>query len=65
MATAEELIRQYNTDPELRKEVDDILKDGKITAKEFLTFASKHSVKVSISDLPVVVKKAKEAGLIK
>ena len=36
MATVEELAKQYETDPVLRKEVDDILADGKITMTEFL-----------------------------
>ena len=31
MATVEELIKQYDTDPELKKEVDGILADQKIT----------------------------------
>ena len=65
MATVEELVKQYDNDPELRKEVDEILKDGKITAIEFLTFASKHDVKVSLADLPKAVNAAREAGLIK
>ena len=39
MATVKELVKQYETDPELKKEVDDILADGKITMKEFLAFA--------------------------
>ena len=35
MATVEELTNQYKKDPELKKEVKEILKDGKITPKEF------------------------------
>ena len=42
MATVEELIRQYETDPELQKEVNDILADGKITIREFMTFTKNH-----------------------
>ena len=53
MATVEELIKQYETDPELQKEIEEILADQKITMGEFLSFAKKH------------VKEAKEAGLIK
>ena len=44
MATVEELVKQYETDPELRKEVEKILEDGKITITEFLTFAKEHNV---------------------
>ena len=65
MATVEELIKQYDTDPELKKEVDGILADQKITMGEFLGFAKKHDVKVSLADFPKIIKEAKEAGLIK
>ena len=49
MATVEELIKQYDTDPELKKEVDGILADQKITMGEFLGFAKKHDVKQTAS----------------
>lgn len=65
MATVEELIRQYDTDPELKKEVDEILADGKITMTEFLTFAADHDVDVTLKDLPKYIKEAKQLGLIK
>ena len=65
MATIQELVKQYDTDPELRKEVDAILEDGKITMKEFLTFAGKHDVDVSLKDLPKIISEAKKLGLIK
>ena len=64
MATVEELVKQYDTDPELRKEVDAILADGKITMKEFLTFAGKHEVDVSLKDLPKIISEAKKLGLV-
>lgn len=65
MATVEELIRQYDTDPALKKEVDDILADGKITMTEFLTFAGEHDVDVSLRDLPEYIAQARKLGLIK
>ncbi len=65
MATVEELIKQYETDEELKKEVDAVLADGKITITEFLTFAKKHDVNVSLSDFPKLIEEAKKAGLIK
>ena len=65
MATVEELLKQYETDPELQKEVAAILEDGKITLKEFTTFARNHNLDVSIKDLPNVIKEAKKRGLIK
>ena len=65
MATVEELIKQYQTDKALQKEVADILKDGKISAMEFMNFAKKHGVKVSLTDIPKYMEEAKKAGLIK
>ena len=65
MATIEELIAQYETDPELRKEVEDILADQKITLAEFMGFVKNHDVEVSLADFPKIIKEAKEAGLIK
>ncbi len=65
MATVDELVKQYDTDPELKKEVDEILADGKITMKEFLTFAGEHDVEVSLKDMPEIIAEAKKLGLIK
>ena len=65
MATVEELIKQYETDPELKKEIEEILADQKITMGEFLGFVKKHDVEVSLSDFPKIISEAKEAGLIK
>ena len=39
MATVEELVKQYETDEALQKEVADIVADGKITLMEFMHFA--------------------------
>jgi hypothetical protein len=65
MATIEELIKQYETDPELQKEVEAILADNKITMGEFIGFAKKHDVEVSLADFPKLISEAKEAGLLK
>ena len=65
MATVEELIKQYDTDSELKKEVDGILADNKITMGEFLGFAKRHDVKVSLAEFPKIKKEKKKAGLIK
>ena len=58
---------QYNSDSdeEMAKEVDAILADQKITMGEFLGFAKKHDVKVSLADFPKIIEEAKKAGLIK
>lgn len=65
MATIEELVKQYETDPQLRREVDAILADQKITLSEFTGFVKDHDVDVSVKDFPGIIKQAKEAGLIK
>ena len=65
MATVEELLKQYDTDPELKAEVDEILADKKITFAEFVGFVRKHDVEVSLGDFPKIIEEAKEAGLIK
>ena len=65
MATVEELIQQYQTDKALQDEVAAILADGKISISEFLTFARKHDVDISLADLPKYVEQAKQLGFIK
>ena len=65
MATVAELIAQYQTDEKLQKEVADILADGKITINEFMSFARKHGVEISLSDLPKYMEQARELGFIK
>ncbi len=65
MTTVEELVKQYKTDPALQQEVADILADGKISFQEFVTFARKHNVDVSLSDLPKYTALAKELGFLK
>jgi len=64
MATTEELIKQYETDPVLQKEVSDILADGKITIREFRTFAKNHDLNISLTELPHIMEEAKKLGLI-
>ena len=65
MATVDELVKQYETDEALQKEVADILADGKITIMEFMHFAKKHDAKVSVEDLPKYREQAKKLGFIK
>ena len=65
MATVEELVKQYETDEKLQKEVADILADGKVTMMEFLTFVQKHDVDVSLADLPKYMEEAKKLGFVK
>ena len=65
MATVEEIVRQYETDEALQKEVADILADGKVTMTEFLTFVRKHDVDISLADLPKYMEEAKKLGFLK
>ena len=64
MATVDELIKQYETDEALQKEVADILADGKVSIKEFMTFAKKHDVAISLDQLPYYMEQAKKLGFI-
>ena len=63
MATVDELVKQYETDEKLQKEVADIVADGKITI--IMHFARKHNVKVSLEDLPKYTEQARKLGFIK
>ena len=65
MATVEELVKQYETDEALQKEVAAILADGKVTMMEFMTFVKKHDVDVSLADLPKYMEEAKKLGFVK
>ena len=65
MATVEELIKQYETDKALQAEVKAILADGKVSIKEFMAFAKKHDVEISMSEVPKYMEQAKKLGFIK
>ena len=65
MATVDELVKQYETDKELQKEVADIVADGKITLMEFMGFARRHKVQISPEDLPKYREQAKKLVFIK
>lgn len=65
MATVEQLVKQYETDKALQKEVADILADGKVSIMEFMAFAKKHDVTISIEELPKYMEEARKLGFIK
>lgn len=65
MATVEQLVKQYETDKALQAEVAEILKDGKVSIMEFMGFAKKHDVQISIDELPKYMAEAKKLGFIK
>ncbi|HWP21729.1 MAG: hypothetical protein ABFC73_14775 [Clostridiaceae bacterium] len=64
MATIEQLVKQYETDKALQAEVAAIVADGKVTMMEFMAFAKKHDVSISIEDLPKYIAEAKKLGFM-
>lgn len=64
MATIEQLVKQYETDKELQAEVATILADGKVTMMEFMQFAKKHDVAISLDELPMYLEQAKKLGFM-
>ena len=65
MATVQELIERYPTDKALQKEIDAILKDGKVSPIELMAFARKYDVDINFADIPKYLEEAKKLGLIK
>lgn len=65
MATVEELVQQYQTDKALQDEVAAIVADGKVSVSEFMAFAKKHDVHISLTDIPKYMEQAKKLGFIK
>ena len=65
MATVEELVKRYETDKDLQAEVQAIIADGKVSVKEFMAFAKKHDVDISLADVPKYMAQAKKLGFIK
>lgn len=64
MATVEDLIKRYETDKDLQAEVAEILKDHKVTIPEFVEFAKKHDVEISLDQMPKYLDQLRKAGLI-
>jgi len=64
MATVEELVKQYETDKDLQAEVKAILADGKVSMMEFMSFAKKHDISISIDELPKYLEQAKKLGFM-
>jgi hypothetical protein len=64
MATIEQLVKQYETDKELQAEVAAILSDGKVSMMEFMQFAKKHDVAISLDELPMYLEQAKKLGFM-
>jgi hypothetical protein len=64
MATIEQLVKQYETDKALQAEVAAILSDGKVSMMEFMQFAKKHDVAISLDELPMYLEQAKKLGFM-
>ena len=64
MATVEQLVKQYETDKALQAEVAEIVADGKVSMTEFLAFAKKHDVAISLEDIPKYMAEAKKLGFM-
>jgi hypothetical protein len=64
MATVEQLVKQYETDKTLQAEVAAIMADGKVSMMEFMAFAKKHDVAVSLDELPKYMEQAKKLGFM-
>ena len=60
MATVEQLVKQYETDKALQAEVAAIMADGKVSMMEFMSFAKKQDVAISLEDLPKYLEQAKK-----
>jgi len=64
MATVDQLVKQYETDKDMQAEVAAILADGKVSIMEFMSFAKKHDVAISLEDLPKYMEQAKKLGFM-
>ena len=64
MATVEQLVKQYETDKALQAEVAAFVADGKVTMMEFMAFAKKHDVAISLDELPKYMEQAKKLGFL-
>lgn len=64
MTTAEKVVELYETDPEIQKEVNDILADGIYSIWEFQALARKHNLDIPWFEVPNIISVAKEHGLM-
>ena len=72
MATVDELIARFKTDPEMQAEARKVLKDGKLSMKEAVRLYRKYRPEVPTEkllhyrrNLPEYIEKARQRGLIK
>ncbi len=72
MATVDELIARFRTDPEMQAEARKVLKDGKLSMKEAVRLYRKYKPEVPTEkllhywrNLPEYIEKARKRGIIK
>ena len=72
MATVDELLARFETDPEMREEARKVLNDGKLSMKDAMRLYRKYRPEVPTEkllhywrNLPAYIEKARERGLIK
>ena len=72
MATVDELIARFRTDPEMQEEARKVLKDGKLSMKEAVRLYRKYKPEVPTEkllhywrNLPEYIEKARKRGIIK
>ena len=72
MATVDELIARFRTDPEMQEEARKVLKDGKLSMKEAVRLYRKYKPEVPTEkllhywrNLPAYIEKARKRGIIK
>ena len=72
MASVDELIARFKTDPEMQAEARKVLKDGKLSMKEAVRLYRKYRPEVPTEkllhywrNLPEYIEKARKRGIIK
>ena len=72
MATVDELLARFETDPEMREEARKVLNDGKLSMKDAMRLYRKYRPEVPTEkllhywrNLPAYIEKARKRGLIK
>ena len=72
MATVDELLARFETDPEMREEARKVLNDGKLSMKDAMHLYRKYRPEVPTEkllhywrNLPAYIEKARKRGIIK
>ncbi len=72
MATVDELLARFETDPEMREEARKVLNDGKLSMKDAMRLYRKYRPEVPTEkllhywrNLPAYIEKARKRGIIR